>query len=1145
LPIIPIVGRLARALRGTSASNPLGPATNSMPSAPLRKRPLRALLGFAVLALAGFVLANLTLRLSVKDGPADQPPIVLTPVAAPEQTTTPQPAAPAQPTTPASASPAQLPAGEQRLQLKQLTADDFYDRLQKSFGRPLKLLPADGSPWLRFSADAGDGAPVLIAANRQTRQVSLVGRPEQLRAWRQIVAALDAPPAADRVTQVVATEKNAAPQVRQAANFLMAQAQVQAQAAQPAAGQAPAGAPAAGATAGQEEGLLGPVQIEVVEGTDLVVIRGNPRDVARVMEVIKQIEAMSRVSEPRILVHPLAHVDAQAMAQILQQVFASTAPTGGYSLGPYYGPILSVPLGRPNSILLIGAPSTVQKATELLNQLDAPSKALTQFEVFRLKNSNAEAARDVVERLFTTDPQDQTQPPPLGPKALIIAELRTNALIVRASPSDMADVRALIAEIDRPGGESVNELRVFKLRNSLAADLAPVLQRAVQGDSPTQGEETPAGLARLLQLVTIDAEGRRKLESGVLAGVVVNADTRANALIVSAPPDSMPLLAALIAQLDQAPDATAELKVFTIKNGDAVSLAEMLNALFGTGDQGGGNNNGGGGGSQNSGNPVFQVRFSVDERTNSIIAAGSADELLVVEAILLRLDASEARTRLNRVYKLKNANSLDVAFALQDWLDRKRQVEETAPGVSSPYQQVEREVVVVAEPNSNSLIVSATPSYYQELESIIRQLDEQAPMVMIQVLIGEVRLDDADEFGVELGLQDSVLFDRSLMEDIQYRENTVTQGGGGATVTNQIVQSSQLTPGFNFGNPALGLGNSGSDNSLATAGAVGAQGLSHFAVNRVSDLGFGGFVLAASSESVSMLLRALQESRRLEVLSRPQIMALDNQTGRAFVGEIVPIITYSEINQFSGQPQNYITQEPVGLELLVRPRISPDDLVVMEVYAAKRELGPIDQGVPIAVSPNGDPINVPRINSTEAETTISAVSGQTVVLSGLLTKRDEALHRRVPLLADIPLVGDLFRFDSHRERRTELLIILTPHVIRSRFQSEQIKQVESARMSWCLSDVVDMHGPAGLRSRLDPIGAAEAPAVFPTEQPGPDGQIPGTMIPALAEPLPPGTMSPDLDGPSLTAPPGGPPPIMPTPAPTLPPQTPLLPPQTQ
>ena len=149
----------------------------------------------------------------------------------------------------------------------------------------------------------------------------------------------------------------------------------------------------------------------------------------------------------------------------------------------------------------------------------------------------------------------------------------------------------------------------------------------------------------------------------------------------------------------------------------------------------------------------------------------------------------------------------------------------------------------------------------------------------------------------------------------------------------------------------------------------------------------------------------------------------------------------------------------------------------MTVSAAKRELVPVDQGVPIAVAANGDPILAPIINSTEAQTTVSAVSGQTVVLSGLLTKRDEALHRRVPLLADIPLVGALFRFDSSRQVRTELLIILTPHVVRSRAEAERLKQVESSRMSWCLSDVVDLHGPAGLRSRTDTLARASGSRV--------------------------------------------------------------------
>ncbi|HEX6962697.1 MAG TPA: type II and III secretion system protein, partial [Lacipirellula sp.] len=217
----------------------------------------------------------------------------------------------------------------------------------------------------------------------------------------------------------------------------------------------------------------------------------------------------------------------------------------------------------------------------------------------------------------------------------------------------------------------------------------------------------------------------------------------------------------------------------------------------------------------------------------------------------------------------------------------------------------------------------------------------------------------------------------------------------------------------------------------------------------------------------------------------------------------------------TGARTNAITFQDVGLELLVRPRISPDNLVVMEVYAAKSQLGALEDGVPISIAPNGAAINAPIIDTISAETTISAVSGQTVVLSGLLTKRDRELHRRVPLLADIPLVGELFKFDSKQVERAELLIVLTPHVIRSRAQMEMLKQVESSRISWCLSDVVDMHGATGLRSRQDPLGAAEAPAVFPTELPGEHGV-------AIPEPIagPPTPPVPPPNGPAVSAPPG-------------------------
>ena len=142
-------------------------------------------------------------------------------------------------------------------------------------------------------------------------------------------------------------------------------------------------------------------------------------------------------------------------------------------------------------------------------------------------------------------------------------------------------------------------------------------------------------------------------------------------------------------------------------------------------------------------------------RTNSIIASGSTGDLQVVEAILLRLDDSDVRRRKSIVYRLKNAPAADVANAINEFLRSERAVQQLSPGLISPFEQIEREVVVVPEPVSNSLIVSATPRFFDEIEKLVEQLDERPPMVMIQVLIAEVDLNNTDEFGIELGLQDS------------------------------------------------------------------------------------------------------------------------------------------------------------------------------------------------------------------------------------------------------------------------------------------------------------------------------------------------------------------------------------------------------
>src|SRR5690606_23944858 len=143
--------------------------------------------------------------------------------------------------------------------------------------------------------------------------------------------------------------------------------------------------------------------------------------------------------------------------------------------------------------------------------------------------------------------------------------------------------------------------RVFPLQNSLAEELAPVLQEAINaqgagarpgalapGAAPAPpGAGAPSGRASALKFMTIDAQGQRELSSGILADVRITADPRANALIVAGPANSMDLVEALIRQLDQIPAAESQIKVFTIVNGDAQMMMTMLQALFGQQQQAG------------------------------------------------------------------------------------------------------------------------------------------------------------------------------------------------------------------------------------------------------------------------------------------------------------------------------------------------------------------------------------------------------------------------------------------------------------------------------------------------------------------------------------------------------------------------------
>lgn len=775
------------------------------------------------------------------------------------------------------------------------------------------------------------------------------------------------------------------------------------------------------------------VQVETLPDLDVIILRGNERDVQEMTKILEEIERISQETEPTIEVYNLKHVDSQSLATLIQR-------TNNDLVGWRQGKVSVTPLVKPNALMLIGWGEAVKAVRDLIVKLDQPLPADSEFQVFSLKHSGVAAAQRTLTEYFATRPG-------LNGSVQVIADSRTNALIVQAPPREMQEVIKLIEQIDAPESKAVNQARVVKLKNTLATDLAPVLASAIQAAQGGAGTGANSQKSAVLELLTIDANGEKILKSGMLSDVKITPDARTNTLVVSAPAESLELVLALIAQLDNLPPDVAQIKVFRILNGDVRSLSMMLRSLFPAPDVPGGQANLSSAVGEST---LIPLRFSVDLRTNSIIATGSSGDLRIVEALLLRLDEKDVKQRKTHVYRLKNTPVAEVAKAVSEMLQREREIEQIQAGGFAGMQQIENEVVVVAEEIGNNLIISASPRYFDDIKELVEKLDAEPPEVLIQVLIAEVALNNTDEFGIELGLQDSILFDRSLLG------NLVTNGS-------TIVGASN-TPGFNFNNQALG--NSGAPSSLATSNKVAGQGLSNFNVGRTnSDLGFGGLVLSASSESVSVLIRALQESRRLEVLSRPQLRTLDNQPGFVQVGQRVPTIQNTSLNSF-GQT-NSVILENVGLILGVTPRISPEGMVVMELDAEKSDIDETSQGIPISISADGQAIYSPIFNVTQASTTVSAGDGETIIIGGLITKSNNTVHRRIPYLSDVPLLGNMFRYDSVVDRRTELLIILTPHVIRNPLDAERLKQIEAARMHWTAADVVDFTGDPTLMAEAD------------------------------------------------------------------------------
>ncbi|HTQ11433.1 MAG TPA: type II and III secretion system protein, partial [Fimbriimonadaceae bacterium] len=195
-----------------------------------------------------------------------------------------------------------------------------------------------------------------------------------------------------------------------------------------------------------------------------------------------------------------------------------------------------------------------------------------------------------------------------------------------------------------------------------------------------------------------------------------------------------------------------------------------------------------------------------------------------------------------------------------------------------------------------------------------------------------------------------------------------------------------------------------------------------------------GFNYTISSGTYRAFLNTVQNDSRFKVLDTPRIFTSNNVKAEINVSQKLPYITSQESGLAGGLISNYQFQD-VGVVLTVTPRITSSGQVTMDVVQSADDL----QGFTT--------FNAPIINHREATTTVSVADGQTIVLGGIIRNTVTDTENKIPFLGDIPLLGNLFRSKSKEDNQTELMVFLTPHIVRTNTDAQKLRKQETGDLS--------------------------------------------------------------------------------------------------
>jgi len=434
--------------------------------------------------------------------------------------------------------------------------------------------------------------------------------------------------------------------------------------------------------------------------------------------------------------------------------------------------------------------------------------------------------------------------------------------------------------------------------------------------------------------------------------VLASADDRTNTVVVTGPSETLKQVEELLKQLDKDPSASQITFIYALKNGDAVNLQGVLNTLFGTGTGTTGTNR-----TTTNTSAFGSTGFS----TTSGLGGGGGG----------RSGTGGSRSGGGGLGGGLGGSGFGSGGTSGTTAGNRSGT--TAGGISGsrggttggPGSSLTGQVFVVAEPSTNSLLITTNAKNKDEVLTILDELDRAVPQVLIKVLIAEVTHNNTDDIGVEYSIFDT-------------RAN---------------------------GNGSKGGSNFNIQNAITSA---------------ASGAGPGGAVFSIAEENVTAALRALSTTNKVDVLSRPYILASDNQLAAIMSGQEVPYISASNVTG-TGTIINTVAYQQIGIILNVTPHINPDGLVILDVNP---QISTLDAST-ITVQAG---VTAPIFNLRQAQSRVAIKNGETIIIGGLMQDSKNSHVDKIPLLGDIPGIGPLFQHRVDTTAKTELLIFLTPHV---------------------------------------------------------------------------------------------------------------------